>query len=177
MSLFNTALDPTGRGPFPNTHPATARVACPWCGMGMPSTGWRGKTENQDKNKPQVSASFPCNQPNEEMDGDGQAGVEKPPAAICGSSSDLHWEMDGQERSDLQKRLASPCKWVCSSFYIYLCVNCHLIANYFYLLAIISDFCNCAFMWMESKVSQPLGALGAVLEEQLLVIFLIFRVD
>lgn len=31
-------------------------------------------------------------------------------------------------------------------------------------------------MWMESKVSQPLGALGAVLEEQLLLIFLIFRV-
>lgn len=142
MSLFSTALDPTERGPFPNTHPATARVARPRCGMGMPSTGWRGKTKNQDKNKPQVPASFPCNQPNEEMDGDGQAGVEKPPAATCGSSFGLHKETDGQERSGLQKRLASPCKGVCSSFHIYLRINCHLIANYFYLLAIISDFCN-----------------------------------
>lgn len=28
-------------------------------------------------------------------------------------------------------------------------------------------------MWMESKVSQPLGALGTILEEQLLLVFLI----
>lgn len=80
------------------------------------------------------------------MDADGQAGVENPPAATCGSSSGLHWEMDGgmdgQGRSGLQKRLMSPCKWVCSSFHIYLRINCHLIANYFYLLAIISDFCD-----------------------------------
>lgn len=95
MSLFSTALDPTGMSPFPNTHPATVRVARPRCGTGMPSAGWGGKTKNQDKNKSQFSASFPCNRPKEEMDGDGQAGVDKPPAATCGSSSGLHWEMDG----------------------------------------------------------------------------------
>lgn len=52
----------------------------------MPSSGWGGKTKNQDKNKSKFSACLPCNQPNEEMDGDGQAGVEKPPvgaALVC----------------------------------------------------------------------------------------------
>lgn len=54
MSLFSTALDPTGKDPFPNTQPATVLVAHPRCGMGMPSTGWGGKTKNQDKNQPPI---------------------------------------------------------------------------------------------------------------------------
>lgn len=74
-----------GKGSF--FHPATVWVAHSRRGTGVPSAGWGGKTKNQGKNKPQFSA---CNQPNEEMDG--QAGVEKPPAATCGSSSGLDWD-------------------------------------------------------------------------------------
>lgn len=84
MSLFSTALDPTGKDLYPNTHPGTVWVTHPRCGTGMSSTGWGGKNKKQHKNNPQFSASLPCDQPNEEMDSDGRAGVEKPPAATCG---------------------------------------------------------------------------------------------
>lgn len=138
MSLFSTALDPTGKDLYPNTHPGTVWVPHPRCGTGMSSTGWGEKNKKQHKNNPQFSASLPCDQPNEGwmvMVGLEWKSHQQPPVGDDGG-------MDVQERSGLQKCLVSPCKWVCSSFHIYSCINCHLIANYFYLLAIISDFCN-----------------------------------
>ena len=108
MSLFGTALGPVGKGPSPCAHPAwdggTSRLAAGH-GMGIPSAGRNGKTKNRNKNKPQVSATFPCNRPNEETAGDGQAGCvsqggKATGTQLCGtagSSSGLQWEMDGQE--------------------------------------------------------------------------------
>lgn len=97
MSLFGTALGPRGKGSF-SLCLSCLGVGCTsciaaGCGMGMPGTGWSGKTKNHNKNKPQVSATCPCNRPKEETAGDGQAGCTSQGGKAIGTQ--LRFTMGG----------------------------------------------------------------------------------